>query len=99
MKETNLQFTVCEYLKLKGHFFWRTNTTPIFNPVRNSFRRMPKYARSGVPDIILVKAGQFIGLEIKNEKGRQSESQLQFQLDLEKAGGKYHVIRSLQELR
>jgi hypothetical protein len=52
----------------------------------------------GVPDIILIKDGQFIGLEIKRPKGIQSDAQKIFQHKCEKAGGKYHLITSLDQV-
>lgn len=62
---------------------------------RKSFMR---FGTPGSPDIIMVYKGQYIGLEIKGEKGVQSESQKYFQMNLEKAGGAYYVIRSIDEL-
>ena len=94
--ERNIQLTICDYLALKKYFFWRQNTNPIF--ADGKFRAMPKYSKNGVPDIILVKNGIFIGLEVKRPKSKQSENQLLFQEELEKAGGKYAVVTSLDDV-
>ena len=59
---------------------------------------MPKHALKGVPDIIVIKAGQFIGLEVKREKGKLSLDQVAFRLGLEAAGGKYFVVRSIDDV-
>lgn len=100
--ERDIQFTVCEYLSIKYQnnpnvMFWRQNTMPVVKP-DGSFRAMPKYSMTGVPDIILVKDGIFWGLEIKRPGGKQSENQMIFQHKLEKAGGKYHIITSLDDI-
>jgi hypothetical protein len=36
---------------------------------------MPKHAMRGVPDIIVVKDGKFIGIEVKTKDGRLSADQ------------------------
>ena len=98
VKEKDIQMAVCDYLAIKGYFFWRTNTTPIFDPTKKIFRAMPKYALRGISDIILVKNGMFIGLEIKRPKGTQSEHQKEFQRKLINAGGQYYLITSMDYL-
>lgn len=94
--EKDIQLAICDYLAYKGHFFWRQNTNPIFSEGR--FKSMPKHSKTGVPDIILVKAGIFVGLEVKRPKGKQSENQEIFQRGLERAGGKYYLVTSLDDV-
>lgn len=94
--EKEIQLTVCDYLERKRYMFWRQNTAPVWD--KDHFRSMPKYSMKGVPDIILIKDGQFIGLEIKRPKGIQSDIQKIFQHKCEKAGGRYHLITSLEEV-
>ena len=57
-----------------------------------------RFTTNGVPDIIIVIDGKFIGLEFKTYRGKQSEDQKTFQSRLESAGGKYHIVRSVQDL-
>jgi hypothetical protein len=61
MLETEVQAAVCDYLALRRHFFWRQNTMPRFDKERGAFMRMPKHAIKGVPDVIVIKDGRFIG--------------------------------------
>lgn len=98
ISEKDIQTAVCDYLQLKGLFFWRQNVIPVFNKKKEAFMRMPKYSKNGVPDIILVKQGKFIGLEIKLPKGKQSENQIKFQNELQQAGGEYYLITSIDDL-
>jgi hypothetical protein len=63
------------------------------------FRRMPTHALKGVPDITLIKNGRCVGLEVKREKGRLSLDQVAFRLRLEAAGGKYYVVRSIDNVQ
>jgi hypothetical protein len=87
-------------LALRRHFFWRQNTAPAVNKSKDgwSFRRMPKHSRRGVPDIIVIKDGQFIGLEVKRPGTYQSPEQNVFEKDVSAAGGRYHVVRSIDDV-
>lgn len=97
--EKEIQLAICDYLAFKKYFFWRQNTTPVWEGGENPrFRAMPKYSLKGIPDIILVKEGKFIGLEVKQPKGKQSDNQRVFQEKLEKAGGFYYIVTSLDDV-
>ena len=95
--EKDIQNAICEYLAYKGHFFWRQNTAPIFREGR--FMSMPKFSINGVPDIIVIWQGNFIGIEVKRPGGKLSESQKEFQKRCLKAGGEYHVVTSLDQMK
>lgn len=96
--EKDIQNTCCEYLEFK-HFFWRQNTTPIYNVALDRYRRMPKFALRGVPDIILIheKRGT-IYLEVKRPGGKLNDDQIYFQRKCEELGQEYHVITSVDDL-
>lgn len=96
--EKDIQDSICSYLSLKHYFFWRQNTNPIYNPASGGYRRMPPYSKTGVPDIILVKEGFFYGLEVKKATTKQSPNQKEFEDGCKKAGGKYFVVRGIEDL-
>ena len=54
---------------------------------------------NGLPDIVAIKDGIYIGIEVKAPKGKQSESQKAIQAEIEKAGGKYIIARSLDNAK
>jgi len=54
---------------------------------------------TGFPDVTLFKGGKTTFLEVKNEKGIQSEIQKYVQKELEKQGFEYIVVRSLEEFK
>jgi hypothetical protein len=66
--------------------------------VKGIYRAMPKYAMHGVLDIIAIQNGKFIGLEVKSER-KSSQAQLAFCLLVQAAGGRYHVVRSIDDVR
>ena len=98
MKESDVQLAICDYLALKKHFFWRNNSYGIFDTRTGGHRRPQKYHRNGVPDIIVIKDGWFIGLEVKAPKGKISPAQKEFREGCQKAMGEYHVVRSIDDV-
>lgn len=101
MTESQLVTAICEYLELKRYFFWRQNNTAIYDKGKMVFRRMPKYCKKGVPDIIIVSGGEFIGLEVKMPKKLLSKDQRKFKDDLEFIGGtkKYYKVTSIEDVQ
>ena len=95
--EKDIQNSICEYLALKRYMFWRQNTAPTIAK-DGGFRSMGKYSMNGIPDIILILQGIFIGLEVKRPGGKQSENQEEFQRKCEEAGGRYHLVQSLDDV-
>ena len=95
--EKDIQLAICKYLKIKGHFFWRNNNTPIYDATRKCFRRMPLFSLKGIPDIILIKS-VFYGIEVKTITGRLSQEQADFGKELVIHGGIYIVARSVDDI-
>jgi hypothetical protein len=85
---------ICEYLALKRYFFWRQNTAPTFDWKTRQFRSMPKHAMKGIPDIIVIRDGRFIGIEVKGPKGKLSPDQAEFGRLCMRNGAEYIVARS-----
>ena len=98
--EKEIQTAICDYLLLRRYFYWRQNTAPTVqkNDTGWFFRKMPKHARRGVPDIIVVKNGTVIFLEVKRPGEKQSPDQVKFQADCEKENTRYHVVMSLDDV-
>lgn len=88
------------YLNASGYKVWRNNNHAVYNEKGGFFRKPPKGAINGVPDIIGYEkiTGKFIGVEIKTGKDKLSESQLLFQSDCLKHNATYWGIRNIDEL-
>jgi Holliday junction resolvase len=83
--ENEIKRQVKNWLTLKGYF---------------SFHLLAGMgAFKGAPDRIAVKDGQVYFIEVKKPKGGiQSDNQIEFQRRIEEKGGKYLLVRSLEEL-
>lgn len=96
--ESGIQRAICDYLALRKHFFWRTNNIPAPLP-GGGFRALPKYTPRGLPDIIVIKDGFFVGLEVKKRGSYQSKEQKDFEAMVKEAGGEYYVVRSIADVQ
>lgn len=114
MQERLIQKGIVNYLQLQENiwklYFFRSWAWAVRVSGSNGRDRMFKTGKAGCPDVTVCKPvvvtpemvwqvmWQFTGLEVKNEKGRQSESQKKAQERIEKAWGEYHIVRSLEEV-
>ena len=99
--EGERQAAICEYLTVKRVFFVRLNNIPALYRDKTGalqFRKMGKYARPGLSDILVVKDGRAIFLEVKDEKGKLSDEQLEFSRAAILAGADYYVVRTIDDL-
>lgn len=99
MKETDLVRQCLQTLMLYGVFAWRNNTGAHVTGEGPS-RRYIRFGVKGSPDIIgiLPGRGQFLGVECKVGKGRQTMHQEEFQASVEERGGRYWLVRDVTEL-
>lgn len=86
--EQKIQIAVIDNLRSRGV------RGLVFFHVPNGGKRQPREAalfkamgvRAGVSDLILVHAGKIFALELKAEKGRASEAQMEFLSDIDREG-------------
>lgn len=96
LKEKDVQKAILTYLQAKKVFHYRNNSGgTVINYKDKSY--FMKFGATGSPDIICVINGQYVGIEVKGTDGKQSDSQKDFQERLEKAGGIYALVHSLDE--
>ncbi len=83
--EGQIQKEVKQYLQWTGWFVFKNHQT------LGSYK--------GIADLTAMKKGRTLWIEIKRPKGKLSVHQEKFKADIEKCGGEYLVIRSLDEIR
>ena len=83
-KESEIRAEVKEYLQWTGWF------------VFYHLQGLGSYP--GLPDLQAVKNGRTVYIELKRPTGKQSADQVQFQRDLEAAGGTYIVARGVADV-
>lgn len=102
MKETEIQSEIIDYLQLLENqgklFLHRVNNMGVYDPKVKAYRVFPKGAKKGFPDIICLKDGLLIGLEVKTGEGKQSKEQKEMEKLMKEHGAAYYVVRSLDDV-
>lgn len=84
LKESDIRRQVKDYLKIKGWF------------VYYNLAGLGSYP--GLSDLVAVKDGRIVHIEVKGPKGQQSEDQIYFEIDLAASGGEYLLVREIEDL-
>ena len=91
--ESEIQKQILEWLEIRHIFHYRQNSG-----MHKIGKRYIRYGTPGAPDIIAVIKGQYVGIEVKDAKNCQSQDQVLFALNLESSGGKYILVRSVEDV-
>lgn len=103
--EADLQIQVADLLRLhekSRHFIFFSIPNELLGSARSNggLGRMARFKRmglrSGVADLIIIRFGAYF-LELKTSRGKQSESQKQFQADVIDAGAEYAIAHNIDE--
>ena len=96
ISEKHIQNAILDYLAYKKIFHYRQNSGA-FQTQGGGYMRTASV--NGLPDIVVIKDGIYIGLEVKTATGTQSKEQREIQNRVTAAGGLYFVVRSLDDVR
>ena len=99
VSESEIQKQILSYLKLKRVLAMRINTKGEFRKTGPGTGVLLKNENRGFADILCIHKGIPIFLEIKTEKGKQSEEQKDFANKVTLEGAYYFIIRSIEDLR
>ena len=92
--EKEIQNTIIEWLNAKRIFCYRQNSGSFIDKAKHYY----KFASiDGLPDIVVIVRGRYIGLEVKRKGGKQRDSQIETERAIKNAGGNYFTVYSLEE--
>lgn len=98
MTESQLQDAIrLELGRIPGLTLWRNNTGSV--EARQGYRIAFGCGGPGGADLIGMYRGRFIAIEVKTATGRQSPEQRVYQQLVEKLGGVYVLLHSVDEAR
>lgn len=97
MTERTLQNAIINLLRLNGWFAYSQKTVGTYDPIKKIFRKN-KSATIGVADILAIKHGRVLFLEVKRPGGKQRNSQIEFEYQIKTHGGNYFVVTSYKEV-
>ncbi len=85
LTEKQIQAQIVEYLRWHGWFV---------SEIRERYSNgTGRYSDPGIPDIVAIKNGRTIWLEVKTPKGKVRPSQIKWHEECIKHGGKVHTVR------
>ena len=100
IKESQIQRAILEYLARIGRgFFWRNQSTGLYDPTKKTFRAMAFGQVAGVPDILGVFEGRFVGIEVKTPIGKVSPNQKIFMEKAKANGAVVFIARSIEDVK
>lgn len=100
ISEKQIQNAILDYLALLPGTYWACNNTGIYDNNRKAYRKPSKHFRHGVSDILgITNDGTFVAIEVKTSKGRVSEHQKRFLIDVLSNNGIAFVARSVEDVR
>ena len=99
MTENEVLQSICEYLWYNKILFWRNNNTPTYDVTNKRFRRMPKWSRKGVPDIIGSYKNRLLAIEVKKIGSYPTKEQKELINEINASGGIAFVARSIDDVK
>ena len=100
MKEDQIHASIIRFLDMalpnESTPAWHTPNGGARNAITGAMMKRLG-TRAGFPDICFLHAGTLYAIEVKTENGRQSDAQKTWQANLERAGGKYAIARSVTD--
>lgn len=97
--ESQVLDAVCQYLDVMGFFFFRVNNNAVYDTKREVFRKHPKWAVKGVPDVVVMTNGKVVFVEVKTPKGVLSVDQRAFREMCKQERVPYHVVRCVADIQ
>lgn len=94
--EHRIQCAIVKYLRYSGYFVFSVPNGGN-RDARTGKMLKDEGALAGVSDLIIVLPESVVFVEVKTDKGKQSESQRLFQDEVTKRGHQYVVWRSLDD--
>lgn len=101
MTEDDIQIAAAQFLAraLPAGVFWSAvNPQPGKVSKRMGALRKAMGLRAGVPDLMFIIGGRFLGIEMKRPGDYQRTNQKEVQSEIEAAGGAYVVCRSVEDV-
>jgi hypothetical protein len=98
MKESDIQKTIMDYLRLKNCLVFKHRNVGIYKQSTGKYIPL-SYGEKGISDIIgLTDTGRFIAVEVKMPKKKPSKEQQEFIDNVVIRGGIAFVAHSLDEV-
>jgi hypothetical protein len=86
-------------LNSRGHLAWNNNTLGVWDQERRCFRKNKDRSAIGTADVICCIRGQYVELEVKTGKDKQSTAQQLHERAVKRSGGKYFMVKDFDSYK
>lgn len=93
--ESAIQSHIMQYMTMKNWFVMRLNSGMVENKYGGRIRLAP----AGTPDLLCIKDGKCLFIEVKSEKGKITPLQEEFGDKLRSYGAEVIVSRGIDDLK
>lgn len=98
--EKDVEWECLTYLVSNGWWPWKNPTIGVYDAKAGAYRRSSNvFCINGAADIIAIRDGVVVFIEVKSARGKQSKAQQIFENNIKRRGGHYYLVHSVQELR
>lgn len=87
---------IVKYITYRGYQAERISSSGRMIPKNGKMIYIPGTSRNGTADISATIQGRSVKIEVKIGKDRQSDVQLSYQKEVERAGGIYYIAKDFQ---
>jgi len=94
-REQDIQRSILDYLRAKGWFAVKLTTVGVYRKSSDSYIPNPS---KGLPDILAIKKGRVILIEVKRKGNELSDNQRRFIEEWIKRGGEARVARGIDDV-
>ena len=92
-----VQSAITDWLTHKRYLWWRNNSGGSIY-MHKGKSRFVRFGKKGSPDVFVLIQGHLFGIEVKSDKGFQSQVQKEFEVEFTRAGGRYILAFKLEDV-
>jgi hypothetical protein len=97
-KESAIERDILRWLNDGGRCYaFKVHSVGMFDSTTGNFRKSSPFAVNGISDVICVRDGRVMFLEIKRPGGKQSGDQIKFMKAVRSKGVLYEVLTSVDD--
>jgi hypothetical protein len=96
LRERDIQRLVTDWLQASGYFWYRNNVGAMSGSHKGK-RWFVRFGYPGLPDVVVIVSGVYVGLEFKQPGKQLSAAQVDCSLRIKNAGGEYARVQSLED--
>jgi hypothetical protein len=95
--EHQIQWSICQYLDYKKVFYFAVPNGSLRN-IGVAKKLKQEGVKAGVSDLIILLPNRVLFIEVKTDKGKQQNTQKEFQNKVQELGFEYYIVRSVNDI-